>query len=193
MQHNLVDILQVNPEIQLDIRYSTENNFLGFAVYPLPLCFLHRAAAKALNDVQKEAKSLGFSLKVYDGYRPLSVQQIMWDKVQDERYCSNPAVNKGRHTRGTAVDLILVDKAGNELEMPTAFDDFSEKAHAFAPCSKEAHKNRELLRILMGNQGFHMLSTEWWHFDLMGWKDDLRYPPLDISFEQLGAFGLSHI
>ena len=185
MEHHLVDIAQVNRRIKLEIVYATKDNFLGIPLYPLPLCYLHKAAAKALNDVQKEVESRGLSLKVFDGYRPLSVQQLMWDKIQDERYCSNPAVNRGRHTRGTAVDLTLIDKEGNELPMPTKFDEFTEHAHAFAPCSKEAHSNRELLRIMMGNQGFHMLSTEWWHFDLMGWKDDVRYPPLDIPFTSL--------
>jgi D-alanyl-D-alanine dipeptidase len=188
-----VDVQKINSKMTFDIVYATKENFLGFSVYTSPKCFLHQDAASALLKVQKEAESIGLSLKVYDGYRPLSVQKIMWDHVQDERYVSNPAVNKGRHTRGTAVDVTLVDREGNELLMPTPFDDFTEKAHADSPCSPEAYKNRALLKKLMGNQGFIMLPTEWWHFDLQGWDNDDKYPSLNLTFEELSTFALGTI
>ncbi len=185
MKHALVDVAKMGKTMRFEILYATENNFLGQAVYPLPLCYLHKDAATALLEVQKEVERGGLSLKVFDGYRPLSVQQVMWNKIQDERYCSNPAVNKGRHTRGTAVDVTLMDKRGVELEMPTPFDEFTERAHSDAPCSPVAKKNREYLKKVMEKQGFSMLPTEWWHFDLNGWQDDQKYPPLDISFQEL--------
>lgn len=183
--HNLVDLKKVNSKLKFEILYATKNNFLGFPVYSHPLCYLHPDAIEAINEVQKEAEALNLQLLVYDGYRPLSVQKIMWDRVQDERYVSNPNVNKGRHTRGTAIDVTLLDALGNPLEMPTAFDDFSEKSHCDSFCNKVAHRNRALLRYLMEKNGFQMLPTEWWHFDLLGWKDDQRYPALDVSFDKL--------
>ena len=86
-------------------------------------------AARALQRVQRDLQKRGLGLKVWDAYRPLSVQQKMWNLIRDERYVSNPAKNKGRHTRGTAVDVTLIDKLGRELPMPSNFDDFSERAH----------------------------------------------------------------
>lgn len=180
--NNLVDLSKVIPGIVLDIRYATENNFLGFPVYAKPVCYLHKKAAVALLEVQKELSTMGLGLKVFDGYRPLSVQQVMWDTVQDERYVSNPAINKGRHTRGTAIDLTIVYKEGNELEMPTPFDDFTEKAHSDYPhLSETILKNRTLLAEVMERHGFQRLPTEWWHFDFDGWRDDSQFPPLDIA------------
>lgn len=183
---NLVNLSNTNPNIILDIRYATSNNFLGFPVYPKPACYLHKEVAQALNQVQSELSSMQLGLKVFDGYRPLSVQQLMWEAIQDERYVSNPAKNKGRHTRGTAVDLTLVDCNGRELEMPTDFDDFTEKAHSDYPnVSEVVAYNRRLLRELMTKYGFQGLSTEWWHFDFAGWRDDAKFPPLDVSFDNL--------
>lgn len=184
--HDLVDISEINPRILLDLRYATENNFLGFPVYSKAVCYLHREAAEALNRVQNEMELVGLSLKIYDGYRPLHVQQLMWDLIQDERYVSNPAKNKGRHTRGTAVDLTLVDREGNELEMPSEFDDFTERAHSdFAGVTPAAAAHRDLLKAAMEKHGFQQFAYEWWHFDLAGWRNDDKYPPLDISLKSL--------
>jgi zinc D-Ala-D-Ala dipeptidase len=183
---NLVNLAIVSPKIILDIRYATNNNFLGFTVYPKAACYVHKEVAEALNQVQAELSLMQLGLKVFDGYRPLSVQQIMWEAIHDERYVSNPAKNKGRHTRGTAIDLTLVDCNGCELEMPTDFDDFTERAHSDYPnVSKIAAYNRGFLRDMMVKHGFQGLSTEWWHFDFNGWRDDTKFPPLDVSFDNL--------
>ena len=160
-------------------------NFTGQKLYPAPAAWLHENAAKALEAVQAELRQRGLGLKVFDGYRPLRVQQMMWDLIRDERYVSNPAVNRGRHTRGTAVDVALVDKMGDPLPMPTGYDEFSEKAHRDSDeASPEAAANSKLLEEVMTRHGFEPFLTEWWHFDLKGWKD---YPVLDISMEELAA------
>jgi len=188
---NLVEITSLNPQIQVDLRYATDNNFLGFPVYSKAVCYLHEDAAEALCLVQEDVESLGYSLKIFDGYRPLRAQQMMWDLIQDERYVSNPAVNKGRHTRGTAVDLTLVDAEGNEVEMPSEFDDFTEKANSnFSEISDEAKKNRALLKLVMEKHGFTQFEFEWWHFDLDGWRNDRKYPSLDVDFEELENHGI---
>ncbi|MDP1608220.1 MAG: M15 family metallopeptidase [Chlamydiales bacterium] len=182
----LIELAAVNHRIKIDLRYATDKNFLGFPVYSKAVCYVHYEVAEALNLVQQELETMSLGLKVFDAYRPLSVQQIMWDKIQDERYVANPAKHKGRHTRGTAVDLTLVDPFNRELEMPTAFDDFTEKAHSDYPhASQEALQNRALLQHVMRKYGFQTFPTEWWHFDIQGWLDDIKFPPLDISFEEL--------
>jgi len=147
-------------------------------LYPVAEAYLHRDAAAALAEVQHELTAKGLGLKVYDAYRPLSVQQQMWDLIHDERYVSNPAVNAGRHTRGTAVDLTLVDRHGRELPMPTPFDDFTERAHRNAKgIPAEPARNAKLLEDAMVRHGFIPYPFEWWHFDYRNWK---RHSPLDI-------------
>ena len=107
----------------------------------------------------------------------------MRDLIHEHRYVSNPAKNKGKHTRGTAVDVTLVDHLGNDLVMPTPFDDFTDRAHRKYPgLTKEQKANSEKLEAVMVKHGFIPFAFEWWHFDYANWQD---YPPLDISFEEL--------
>lgn len=180
---DLVDINKIDSTIVADIKYATKHNFTGQIIYPTSICYLHKDAAQALCNVQKELRSLNLGLKIWDGYRSPAVQQKLWDvcakqypdEKAREQYVSNPKKG-GRHTRGTAVDVTLVDAHGNELIMPTGFDDFSTKAWADdASCCIEAQKNRKLLRDLMSKHGFDGIKTEWWHFDLKGWQN---YQPI---------------
>ena len=183
---SLVNLHKVNPRILLDIRYATDNNFMGFPIYSHALCFVHKNVAEALERIQVELESKGLGLKVYDGFRPIAVQQAMWDRLCDERYVSNPAKSLGPHTRGAAVDVTLVNTHGQELEMPSGFDEFTERAHLnYAHGSKASLQHREILQKTMTAHGFEPLETEWWHFHIIGWKDDALYPPLDFSLEDL--------
>lgn len=184
-KENLVNIEKMNPSIILDIRYATSDTFLKTPAYSKAVCYLTKDAADAINEVQKDLQSQGLCLKIFDGYRPLFVQQKMWDLIQDERYVSNPVVNKGRHTRGTAVDVTIV-KDGMELLMPTPFDDFSEKASStYMDLPLSAINNIQLLKDIMEKHGFTQLASEWWHFDLNGWQDDFKYPALNFTFEEM--------
>lgn len=181
----LVDVETLPRPPKLDVRYATTANFTHQRLYPQAKVFLHRDTAKALAAVQADLAKEGLGLKIFDGYRPLSVQQRMWDLIRDERYVSNPAVNRGRHTRGTAVDVTLVDAKGRELPMGTGYDDFSEKAHAnFAALPESVKRNRARLAAAMTRHGFEAYPFEWWHFDLKGWK---RYPVLDVGIDALAA------
>jgi len=179
----LVELIKVIPSIRLDIRYATTNNFTNKVVYPSARCFLQEEAANALAEVQKELSAQGLGLKVFDGYRPLAIQRIFWNICSDERYVANPAKGS-KHNRGSAVDLTLIDlKTGNELVMPSGYDDMSEKAHRnYDAMTDEAKKNCKLLEDSMIKHGFIALPTEWWHFDYKTWKNN---PILDISFEEI--------
>ena len=107
----------------------------------------------------------------------------MWDLIRDDRYVSDPMNSKGKHTRGTAVDVTLVDRFGNEFAMPTPFDDFTERARRFAnKWNKEQRANSLKLEAIMKKHGFIPFPYEWWHYDFRGWES---YPPLDISFQEL--------
>lgn len=181
--HRLVSVNTIYPALLQEIRYATPYNFTGKTLYPAPVLFVHEEAAKALQRVQEELANEGLGLKIYDAYRPLSVQAAMWKLVPDERYVSNPAKNKGKHTRGTAVDVTLVDRLGKELKMPTDYDDFSEKAHRQSRAwTEEERANSQKLEEVMKKHGFLPFSFEWWHFDYVDWE---KYPPLDIRIEDL--------
>jgi len=181
--HGLLRAHTIYPPPLEEVRYATTYNFTGHLLYPFPAVYLHRDTAAALQKVQEELASQGLGLKVFDGYRPISVQARMWAIVPDERYVSDPLKSKGKHTRGTAVDVTLVDHLGNELPMPTGYDDFSEKAHRDSgKWSLEQRTNSLKLEAVMKKHGFEPFPFEWWHYDLRGWEN---YPPLDISFEEL--------
>ncbi|MBU1041804.1 MAG: M15 family metallopeptidase [Proteobacteria bacterium] len=174
----------IDKSLVLDIRYATENNFTGKRVYPSARCFLRADVAKRLLTVQETLRGQGLGLKIYDCYRPFSVQEAFWAIMPDERYVGKPArengviVKSSRHNRGAAVDVTLVDAKGRELPMPTGYDDFTDKAHRDSPAaSPEARRNSQTLEHAMANQGFEPLPTEWWHFDGSGWQG---YEPLDL-------------
>ena len=175
MDSELIDVQSLIPQIQIDLKYATPDNFTGQIVYNFRRCLLVKEAVLRLHEVQSELESLGLGLKIWDGFRPMAAQWKFWELVPDERYVSDPRKG-GRHTRGTAVDLTLV-KDGQELPMPSAFDDFSEKAHRNYPsATSEEISNRALLQSLMEKHGFLGMDTEWWHFDLTGWES---YSPIE--------------
>jgi D-alanyl-D-alanine dipeptidase len=187
LEHNLVNVATIYPPLLQEIRYATACNFTGQVLYPFPAAFVHRDVAAALQRVQQDLRKEGLCLKIFDGYRPGSIQFKMWELVRDERYVSDPIKGKGKHTRGTAVDVTLVDRLGNELAMPTVYDDFSEKAHrSSATWTKEQRTNSLKLEAVMKKHGFIPFPFEWWHFDYVGWEN---YPSLDISFESLARDG----
>ncbi len=180
----LVDISSINPRIILDIKYATEDNFVGKPVYTMAKAYAQKEVADKLSKAQEILEGQGLGLKIWDAYRPLPVQQVLWDLVPDARYVADPKVGSV-HNRGAAVDVTLVDKQGNELVMPTGFDDFSEKAHLdYDQLSDEVLSNRELLMATMVAVGFEPFATEWWHYNA---SDAEQYPLLAISFEELQA------
>ena len=121
----LVNVAQAIPDIVIDLRYATDNNFTGEVIYIKVVCAVHEDLIPALQAIQAELRELGLGLKIWDGYRPQAAQWRFWELCPDERYVSDPRKG-GRHTRGTAVDVTLIDlKTGKEIDMPTLFDDFT--------------------------------------------------------------------
>lgn len=181
--NDLVAVTSINSCIRLDIRYATTNNFTGQQVYPCAKAYLHQPTALKLSKAQKKLEEKEIALKVYDAYRPLSVQKTFWAIMPDERYVADPAKGS-RHNRGSAVDVTLVElKSGRELEMPSGYDDFSVRAcYAYTNLPAAAVSNRALLRTTMSECGFIPFETEWWHFDDADWAS---FPILDIPLESL--------
>ena len=180
---DLVEVKKVIPSVVLDIRYATTNNFTGQKLYDSNRSFLRRALAEKLRAVQKELNQVGLGLKLFDAYRPISVQKKMWAIYPDEDYVANPAKGS-RHNRGAAVDVMLIDlRDKKELLMPSGYDEFSEKAHRnYTNAPQQEIHNRELLERIMEKHGFTGLPMEWWHFDDVNWK---TYELLDIDSSRL--------
>jgi D-alanyl-D-alanine dipeptidase len=181
--NKLVDLAQFIPGLELDIRYAGTNNFTGRQVYEQPRAFLRLPVARALQDVNSDLNQVGLGLKVFDAYRPYSATVKFYEIIGDTNFVAAPW-HGSRHNRGCAVDVTLVDLAsGEELEMPTAFDDFSEKAAVdFTDLPDYVIANRELLVESMKKHGFKTYPYEWWHFDFEGWED---FDLMDVSFEML--------
>lgn len=179
----MVNVARYIPDIRVDIRYATRNNFTKRVLYRNPLVLLRRPAAQALKAVQEELRSRGYGLKIFDCYRPYRVTEQMWEIVPDDRYAADPKKGSG-HNRGVAVDLTIIElKTGQEIPMPTGYDDFTENAHySSIPADPKARVNRAYLRHVMEKHGFVALETEWWHFFLPDYE---KYPLMDVTFEQL--------
>ena len=181
-ENPLVDVTKINPHVRLEIRYATPNNFVREVLYPEARCLLRREAAESLSRVQRSLEKQGLGLKIFDGYRPLSVQKKLLAKYPVEGFVANPAKGSN-HNRGAAVDLTLVDAEGRELPMPSAYDEFSDRAHRdYAGGTAEQMKHRQILQDEMQKEGFKGLSTEWWHFD---YKNAKEYPVLDLPFSSV--------
>jgi D-alanyl-D-alanine dipeptidase len=178
----LVDIHRLDPTIQLEIKYATADNFMKQVLYPQARCLMRSETAQRLLRVQYRLRAEGLSLKIFDGYRPLSVQKKMWAKFPLQGFIANPD-NGSNHNRGAAVDCTLVDLKGRELEMPSAYDEFSERAHRdFQKATSAALANRKRLQEAMEGEGFKGLPTEWWHFDD---PDAKLFPVLDLDFSSV--------
>lgn len=175
--HHLVDLELLIPSLVIDSKYATNDNFTKKKVYTQAKCYLIKDAKAS-----DELNNLGYTLKIWDAYRPLSVQYLFWSLVPDERYVANP--HKGsRHNRGCAIDLTLVDRHGEEVAMGTEFDDFTQKAHRdFTSLPSHELDNRKILQSIMEKNRFIGLETEWWHFDFEDWEN---YPILDSTFDSL--------
>ncbi len=173
-QSDLVELIRLDPTLKLDIRYAGTNNFMGRPMYRQARAFLQRPAAEGLVRAHRALAAQGYGLLIFDGYRPWSVTKQFWDAATEEQrrieFVANP--QKGsRHNRGCAVDLTLFDlKTGKEVLMPSAYDEFSERAYPdYAGGPAEAREKRDVLRRAMEAEGFTVYKAEWWHFDYRDW------------------------
>jgi len=167
------ELVRLNEEILLDLRYATANNFVKSQLYECGRCLLRPEVAEAVVKAHQLLGRQGLGLKMYDCYRPRPVQQKLWDIVPNASYVTPPA--KGSmHNRGCAVDLTLVDKEGNELDMGTEFDFFGKAAHhTTLDLPAEVLANRRLLKETMAAVGLKSIRTEWWHYSYPGCSYEL--------------------
>lgn len=178
----LVDIQSIDSTIRVDVKYATTDNFMGRVIYAdFHKVYLQPKVAERLGKAQKTLQDIDstLTLLVFDGARPRSVQQEMWDAMdtipfhERIKFLSNPA-NGSIHNYGCAVDLTIMNKeTGEWLDMGAGYDDLKKIAYprheakflGLGELSKEQVKNRKLLRQVMKGGGFWVIQTEWWHFN----------------------------
>ncbi len=178
----LVEIAPPDFDVSLDLAYATADNFTGEPVYARAACYLHQEAAEKLAQAITLAAAQGFRLKIFDGFRPTEAQQVLWNHTPDPEFLADPA-RGSPHSRGAAVDLTLIDGAGDTLDMGTPFDAFTPLSHhGCTEISPTAQANRSLLLGLMTAAGWDFYSKEWWHYQLF---DSRRLPLIsDGELEQ---------
>ena len=182
---DLVDVTDYSETIRLDIRYASNDNFLGVPVYSSARAFLQRPAAEALQRIGENLEKKGYGLLVHDAYRPWYVTKIFWDATPEEskRFVADPSQGS-RHNRGCAIDLTLYDlKTGMPIEMVGVYDEMSPRSYPHYPGGSSLQRwHRELLRDAMEAEGFNVYEYEWWHFDFAGWEN---YAIQTATFEAL--------
>jgi zinc D-Ala-D-Ala dipeptidase len=165
----LVNILEMDANFVLDVKYATTDNFTKQILYDCEACLLRKIVADSLIAANQFFMTQGYKIKLFDCYRPHSVQFKMWKIVSDDRYVAEPT--KGSmHNRGGAVDLSLVDMAtGKEMEMGSPYDFFGrESHHAYQNLPKEVYERRIFLKDNLARFGFEPITSEWWHYAFKG-------------------------
>lgn len=166
------------PDIYVELMYATDNNFTGVRIYGFTDAYLRYGTVKKLANVQKELKEQGYSLKIWDAYRPFEAQQKLWEVYPDPNYVANPADGMKKHNLGGTVDITMVAADGTVISMPTEFDDFSLKADRnYSDIdNEEAVNNVMILQNAMENNGFTGYQGEWWDY-----SDTVEYEAVDFE------------
>lgn len=168
----MVKVRDYIPDIKVDLRYSTTNNFTGKKIYNFKEAYLRYGTVVKLKRVQKQLKKDNLTLLIWDAYRPVSAQRKLWKICPDPTYVANPNRGYSSHSRGNTVDVSICATDGKKVIMPTDFDNFTKKADRdYSDCTSAARKNAKKLENIMKKQGFVPYSGEWWHF-----SDTCKYP-----------------
>ena len=193
------------PGIVQEIRYYSTYNFVGERVdgYEEPVALLTREAARALKMVSNEMNVMGYRLKIFDAYRPANAVRhfVLWG-IEDldlrmkpyfypslekqELFVKGYIASKSSHSRGSTVDLTLLDmRTGKEVDMGSPFDLFDEISHPdYTGISQEQYENRMRLQQVMVRNGFEPIDCEWWHFTLR----DEPFPDTYFNFPVSAAY-----
>ena len=167
----LVLITDYIPDIKTEIRYATENNFTGRIIYDSSDAYLRYGTVKKLMTVQAELKELGYELLIWDAYRPTEAQWRLWEVYPDASFVSDPSKGYSSHSRGNTVDITILRIDGENVEMPSEFDEFTAIADRdYSDVSEAAAENARLLEDIMYRNGFSGYRKEWWHY-----SDTVKY------------------
>jgi D-alanyl-D-alanine dipeptidase len=183
----LVDIKSVDPTIVVELRYAGVNNLTGRALYaPGTPALVRPEVASRLVAAQAFLRRHGYGLKIWDAYRPKSVQVQLWQATHDNKYVADPQAGAGSlHSWGVAVDATLIDMSNRPVQMPTDFDDFTPAAIWHYRGADRAIRSRvHLLQVAMRDAGFYGQPQEWWHFVIADWQ---KYLPREQAERAMQA------
>lgn len=161
-----VRVIDYIPTAKQELAYATENNFTGRRIYDFTDAYLRYGTVKKLMAVSEELQAQDLGLIIWDGFRPVTAQSLLWDICPDPTYVSHPVTGNRAHCRGNAIDVTLYRlSTGETLSMPTGFDDFTASADRdYSDISQEAAANAQTLEQAMEEGGFTPYFSEWWHF-----------------------------
>jgi D-alanyl-D-alanine dipeptidase len=174
----LVDIAKVDPTIVIDLRYATEQNVTGHALYPPGTrALILPSVAQQLAGAQHYLKPYRYRLKIWDAYRPKEAQELLWKYAQKDEFVADPGKGYGSmHTYGVSVDATLVTDWNHDVSMPTKFDEFTPQATLhYTGFDPAVRMHLTLLQTAMGQNNFYGLRVEWWHFTSADWKKYVPY------------------
>ncbi|MCF8217622.1 MAG: M15 family metallopeptidase [Bacteroidales bacterium] len=194
MDKGLENVHDHLPQVIIELKYSTVDNFLSKDVYgDLTNAYLQPECITKLKHAWKllQKHKPGHTFIIYDALRPVSVQQIMWDSLDvshEKKFWYVAPPGRGSiHNYGMAVDLTIADSNGNPLDMGTKFDyfgklafpRFTEKFLQEGKLNQLQANNRKLLIGIMHQSGFSVAKTEWWHFNATSLADaKKRFEPI---------------
>lgn len=181
-ENNLILVNSYYDGFVIDLKYATTDNITGTVLYDSDLMYLQKSTVDKLIQVNEELKTKGYKLKIWDAYRPLSVQKKLWAELPNANFIANPFTTGSNHNRGAAVDVTLVTLNNEEVKMPTGFDEFGPECRRDYVWSDEIQNNVDILTETMLKYGFTSIESEWWHFDDEDCND---YPLMDYKFRDL--------
>ena len=176
----LVNVRSVDPTIVIELRYAGANNLTGRALYsPQTAALVRPEVASRLVGAQRFLSRHNYGLKIWDAYRPKSVQMQLWQAVRNNVYVADPQVGAGSlHSWGLAVDATLIDSQNRAVQMPTDFDDFTPAAMwRYHGVDTAIRSHLHLLQVAMRDAGFYGQPQEWWHFVIADWQ---KYVPAEL-------------
>lgn len=172
--NELVRVTDFIPDVKVDIKYSTADNFTKGRIYDFNDAYLRYGTVIKLKTAADSLRAQGYLLLIWDCYRPQSAQFTLFENAPDPTFVSDPN-KKSSHSSGGTIDLTLIRTDGAEVEMPSKFDDFSAKADRdYSDVSKQAGENSKILENALEQVGFKGYSKEWWHYsdtDSYGFDD----------------------
>ena len=195
----LVDVATLSTKFRFDLVYATKNNFIHEKVYPVARCLIRDEVGHMLLKAQTylDKHHPGYTLLFKDCYRPEHVQFKMWTVVKNtpqQNYVANPNNKTGSvHNYAAAVDVTLMNSAGQEVDMGTKHDHlgplaeirYEEKNLRRGKLTEAQIASRHILRDAMTQGGgFKTIANEWWHFD--AWQGKAlrrRYKKLDLPLD----------
>lgn len=159
-----MNVLEVDPDIIVDLRYATENNFTHKKIYDFTTAISRTNTVKKLGIASRLLKKQGYRIKIWDAYRPVSAQEKLFEVYPDPNFVLPPNPNAS-HQKGVTFDLTITDMDGNEQEMQSAFDEFNATAsRSYDGRTPLQQKNYDILNDAMTKAGFVGYSEEWWDY-----------------------------